>query len=193
MVWLGVFIAVFALIYGISRTTAGGGFSGYSHWKYFDSEELHAAACKYGVRLEIVGTGYENRGDTIATLERGAVLRLVREPHNRFDHNAVAVHAKSGSIGYLSRDDAQNISVWLDGGERVGAYLASIGGGPDHGRDEYRVWIYVLSVDRLSDLRRDQEHKTAAGREERQLAKLEADARGWEKPPPRQRKTRPKN
>lgn len=151
-----------------------------SEWRFFSDEQLKSAAFGYGPRIEIAGTPYENRGAAISRIAFGDTLLLVREPRNRFDRNAVAVLARSGYIGYLPREDAEEISKWIDGGERVAAYVASIGGGPAKGRDAYRVWINIVSTSRISEWAKDAEERQKAQRADRKRAKAEAIANGWE-------------
>lgn len=59
-------------------------------------------------------------------------LRLVREPDNRYDSNAVAVYVDSppeyqGQIGYLPGPRAEWIGPAMDEDRLVGAELASMG------------------------------------------------------------------
>jgi len=67
-----------------------------------------------------------------------AIALLQREPNNRYDRNAVRVLIHGRHVGYISREDAEDIQGWIRGLERAGipAYvLARMGGGRvDEGR-----------------------------------------------------------
>ncbi len=60
---------------------------------------------------------------------------LVREPRNRFDSNAVAVHIEGLCVGYVAREQAEEIAPQLDAlnrrGLRVGLAVNLCGGTPD--------------------------------------------------------------
>lgn len=47
------------------------------------------------------------------------ILKLVREPRNKYDPNAVSVRNKGRHIGYLSRQTAETVSKYLDSGEKI--------------------------------------------------------------------------
>ena len=60
------------------------------------------------------------------------VARLVRDPNNRYDRNAVQVLIHGRLVGYLPRDEAENAQPWLKRIERTGKpvfVVASVGGG----------------------------------------------------------------
>lgn len=63
------------------------------------------------------------------------MLLLVREPHNRYDRNAVAVYRRGGllsdtqQIGYISAELAEEIATRIDSGERVEARVLEVAGG----------------------------------------------------------------
>ena len=64
------------------------------------------------------------------------VARLVREPNNRYDRNAVQVLIHGRLVGYLQRVEAEDAQPWLKRIERTGKpvfVLASITGGRDDG------------------------------------------------------------
>jgi HIRAN domain len=63
--------------------------------------------------------------------EVDAVAKLVREPDNRYDRNAVKVEVHGRLVGHLSREDAEDIQRWIQQAERAGPVLvlARLGGG----------------------------------------------------------------
>lgn len=82
------------------------------------------------VHTKIVGTTFEGRQDLLAECKLQGVteLRLVPDPHNRFDCNAIAIEAnitdrndstQTVRLGYLSNSDR----VCSDCGQLVGAGL----------------------------------------------------------------------
>lgn len=53
----------------------------------------------------------------------GSTVELVREPENRFDQNAVAVHIEGVKCGFIPRAQAKALAKDLDGGRQVKAVL----------------------------------------------------------------------
>lgn len=113
--------------------------------------ELHD--CSSGsFDLEVVG---ESRyQDTIRAARRASpgpepypemIVVLIREPSNRYDTNAIQVHASGiGTVGYIGRDDAEDLAAHLDAlGGKV-ACRGKIIGGPENDRPSYGV---VLDLD----------------------------------------------
>lgn len=71
--------------------------------------------------FNVVGESFHSR--EIRALMRGVgnnaeevtvPVRLIREPTNRHDPNAIAVHSRTGALGHLSRDDAARYAAPLD-------------------------------------------------------------------------------
>lgn len=72
-------------------------------------------------RIPVVGVKFEGRQEVLRTLlESGGKLSgcLVREPENRFDSNAVAVHVNGKRIGYIPKGRAETIAAQIDAGRR---------------------------------------------------------------------------
>ncbi|HSR77591.1 MAG TPA: HIRAN domain-containing protein [Xanthobacteraceae bacterium] len=67
-------------------------------------------------RTVIVGTGHKGAQAlrTLARLRPGDVLRLVREPANAFDRDAVAVYAGPQHLGYVPRQHNAGLARTLD-------------------------------------------------------------------------------
>jgi hypothetical protein len=88
-----------------------------------------------GSVLDLVGEGHLNgdgssRQDELGRLKPGDAIKLVREPTNPHDPNAIAVQSSRGVvIGYLSREDAAVLSPTIDSGRAVAAGLHEIRGG----------------------------------------------------------------
>ncbi len=85
--------------------------------------------------LNVVGESYRNpdgssRQTEIARCRAGEAVILTREPDNRHDTNAVAVHSARGvQIGYVAAEHARWIGGKIDDGHRVLALIERIHGG----------------------------------------------------------------
>lgn len=75
----------------------------------------------------VVGTKFEGRQDILASLHRAqeqgmklaAGARLVREPENPYDPNAIAVVIGGSKAGHIPRALAERWSSRMDGGEKI--------------------------------------------------------------------------
>jgi hypothetical protein len=75
----------------------------------------------------VVGLRYENRLEHLSQVNEGDKLRLVREPNNPFDRNAMAVHTDAGQrLGYVRRSKAFVVSTLHDEGWRFDCYVERI-------------------------------------------------------------------
>jgi len=69
----------------------------------------------------IAGVTYEGRQNEIETLHIGQPTKLIREPENKYDTNAVKVIVKGNkSIGYINRDLAKQIAPIIDNNSLTG-------------------------------------------------------------------------
>lgn len=110
--------------------------------------------------LDVVGESHYQRDLASLKLALGSgpdggdvetAARLIREPSNKHDKNAVQVLIHGRLVGYLSRDDASYIQPWLKRHERSGQPVfvaATIGGG--YGKGGYLSPIGV-TLDNLPD------------------------------------------
>ena len=86
------------------------------------------------ISSKVVGVTYDNEDGTsrqsiLASCRAGEHLRLEHRPVEQ-DQNAVAVLRCNGEqLGYLSRELAEDISVYLDAGARIDATITEITGG----------------------------------------------------------------
>lgn len=62
----------------------------------------------------IVGVQYREAADFVASLPSGEPLKLVREPDNAFDQNAVQVWAQDRHIGFISAKQAKPLARKMD-------------------------------------------------------------------------------
>lgn len=82
------------------------------------------------VRSSIVGSYYRTslEKDVLYRAKPYTNIRLVRDPDNKYDSNAVKVMIRAYHVGYLSRDDAATYSPLLaqNGGEASGILLNTV-------------------------------------------------------------------
>lgn len=64
--------------------------------------------------IRVVGTKYEGRPGRIEKLKVGDKLKLVREPNNEYDANAIDLRSSLGSVGHLPAEIAEMLSPLLD-------------------------------------------------------------------------------
>ena len=84
------------------------------------------------LNCKVAGVTYEGRQDIIATLRGNEPCRIVPEPTNPYDPNALAVHIATSDgvrhVGFIPKWLAADIAPHLEG-EAVMATLAEITGG----------------------------------------------------------------
>lgn len=77
----------------------------------------------------IVGVTYDGRQELIKKLQVNEEVKLIREPQNPYDKNAVAVFAGTNQRGYLSREKAEKIALSMDAGTKYKCYVTAVTGG----------------------------------------------------------------
>lgn len=82
------------------------------------------------LQVEVAGTQYQVDADKATEdLRVGQMLKLVREPANTYDKNAVAVYTQIGNkLGYIPRWQNQKLAGLMDVGLQPRAYLVGIEG-----------------------------------------------------------------
>lgn len=84
------------------------------------------------IQCKVAGVTFEGRQAVIATLQAGDWYRVVPEPDNPYDPNALAVYAATADgvkhIGYIPKDYARLLAP-LMGGEEFTGQIADITGG----------------------------------------------------------------
>lgn len=110
---------------------------------------------------KVAGVTFENRAEIIARFNDSEDLRLVREPKNSYDTNAVAVYAPRHEriIGYLNKDLAAVIAPALDEGIPYTTELTQVTGGEDN--QNYGVNILISRADIVTSAPAVQEQKEA--------------------------------
>jgi len=85
--------------------------------------------------VKVAGVSFEGRQQYLAALLGDEPVRIVPEPENKYDPNALAVHiAVNGSVchcGYIPKELAKEIAPLLDG-EAVMATIDAVRGGGDY-------------------------------------------------------------
>ena len=72
------------------------------------------------------GFQYYDGPEVADMLETGLMLRLNREPHNRWDHSAIEVYAGEAKLGYIPRNENQTIARLMDNGIRMKACITEL-------------------------------------------------------------------
>jgi hypothetical protein len=68
----------------------------------------------------IVGTTfYHGAGSLLQRLRPGSPLRIVRQPTNRYDKNAIAVYWSNTPLGHLPRSLAAELAPKMDAGTEI--------------------------------------------------------------------------
>ena len=91
--------------------------------EYFGEEE-NIREFEYAT---VVGLYYENRIKVVEKLTIGEEIFFVREKDNQYDSNAIKVVNKNNeTIGYVTKENAQEIALKLDTGKRLKCYINRI-------------------------------------------------------------------
>ena len=101
-----------------------------------DTGEYAGIERQASFHTKVVGVSFENRQETIATLESGVELALEREPDNEMDANAVAVRvsmsahigASGAKLGYLKSELAARLAPHMDAGVVWDAAITDVTG-----------------------------------------------------------------
>lgn len=104
--------------------------------------------------FRVRGVSYHEAAVRSGNFSPGSTVRLVREPTNVHDPNAIAVYAESGRrpAGYVNRQNAARIAKRLDAGEDLATVVLS---GGRAGDDSTAPVILVASPASIAHLRRE--------------------------------------
>jgi hypothetical protein len=99
--------------------------------------------------FKVAGVTFEGRQEHISRMTRLTPVRIVPEPENAYDPNALAVHAAIDGevkhVGFVPRDLAAEIAPKLDG-EAVMCEVRDITGGFETSWGEIAAYGLVLRV-----------------------------------------------
>lgn len=103
------------------------------------------------VKLKVVGVTFTNedgidRQFTISKLNKGDNITLRREPHNKYDVNAIAVWSDIGQVGYIAKDYSSIIAPMMDNGIEFKVDIAEL----DMYKNNYYMHITINEVDKSS-------------------------------------------
>jgi hypothetical protein len=103
--------------------------------------------------FQVRGTAYHEAAARAADFRPGQPVRLVREPDNEHDPNAVAVYAQGTSkcVGYVNRQNGARLAKRMDAGEDFAA-ISTRGEGP--GREGVVPMVLAARTDVLAYLMR---------------------------------------
>ena len=74
-------------------------------------------------QVNIMGSpNYPGAGEQIVRMRPGQQLRVVREPKNPYDVNAIAVHIFNQKLGHFPRGFAAEVAPLMDAGYKVIAH-----------------------------------------------------------------------
>jgi len=98
------------------------------------------------------GTSHYEEAVMAASLSPGTKVRLVREPTNEYDANAIAIYPGRGvgPLGYVNQQNAARLAKALDAGDLFAAITLS---GSPAGRDGDPLTILVAHPDVISHMR----------------------------------------
>ncbi len=100
---------------------------------------------------KLAGVTFEGRQEAVARLAPGTPLRVVRQPDNPHDANAIALHDAHGAqIGYFNRRLAGALAPVIDAGVEYDVEVADVTGGD--GRRSYGVNVLVTRRPDASDV-----------------------------------------
>ena len=131
-----------------------------------DAESFHT---------KLAGVSFEGRQDVIARLEAGAVLRVVRQPDNVYDANAIALLDPTGEqVGFFNRRLAAALVPEIDRGASFEVTVTEITG---EGTDTSRgVNVLVSRAGAVADAERDAETRALRRAQLSALGAAELDA-----------------
>lgn len=92
--------------------------------------DLDQARPPFELVIEIAGFRYQGSA-SVSDLEIDAEVRLVPEPENTFDADAIAILYRDKRIGYVPRGLASTFRGWLNNGYEITATIERINGKPE--------------------------------------------------------------
>lgn len=116
---------------------------------------------------KLAGVSFEGRQDVVSALVPGAPLRLVRQPDNEFDPNAIAVLDPRGEqVGFLNRRLASVLAPALDAEVAYDIEVTDVTGGDDGKSRGVNVLLsrrdLVETADELAEVREQARARFAA-------------------------------
>ena len=107
---------------------------------------MRVFGCKF--ILELCITGLKHYGFIWEDGLQKQKLIFVREPDNEYDENAIKVLLNDKQIGYITRDDAEQLAPYLDGNPTL--QPCKWGRDHDNSNNGYMVIQTVMKCDNYS-------------------------------------------
>lgn len=82
----------------------------------------------YSIHSKIRGITVGDRQRLVEYLKTGQELRLVREPKNNYDRNAIAIYCEQGQLGYIPKELSVKLAPQIDKGQFIRCTVANITG-----------------------------------------------------------------
>ena len=123
--------------------------------------------------IEVAGTQYEGRSGRIERVKVGDRLKLVREPDNEYDENAIDIRNEIGSLGHIPIEIAEDLASLLDLGIPCAAIVTEVIPRSARGAKARKAILKVrLECKNLSEVgmtanAKEKKHKGANGTEEK--------------------------
>ncbi len=131
-----------------------------------DAESFHT---------KLAGVSFEGRQDVVARLETGSTLRVVRQPDNAFDPNAIALLDPTGAqVGFFNRRLAAALAPVVDGGVAFEVTVTEVTGG--EGESSRGVNVLVSREGAAQEAERDASVSAARRAQLAALTDAELDA-----------------
>lgn len=77
------------------------------------------------LETKVAGTMYYEPHEFEPIIKKDLLLKMVREPDNKFDKFAVALHLEDGKIGYLPKTQNEVIARLMDAGKEFTTKVVS--------------------------------------------------------------------
>ena len=92
----------------------------------------------------LAGSQYYSLSDIWSQIQVGDRFTLVREPHNRHDHQAVRVEWRGRQLGYVPRAENRAVAHALDNGETLEARVSHLRENADPWRRvEFEIFVIL--------------------------------------------------
>lgn len=100
--------------------------------KEFDTMSINTYTEEY-LRCKVSGTRYIDDKSVFHTLQKNDILKMKREPDNRYDENAIALYFNDRKIGYIPRKQNKDLSMLLKTGwgKIMSAHVIECEGNPE--------------------------------------------------------------
>lgn len=100
-----------------------------------------------GFFSKVVGVTFDGRAALVARLKPGEQLKLVRDPHNPHDENAIKVVRSDGAqLGHVVAETAYELARTIDRGEEWAATVVEVTG-REHDNLGVNIYLHPATYD----------------------------------------------